>query len=231
MRFVVIEGLDGSGKSTQINLLRKYLEEKNIKHKYLHFPRTDSSFYGELVGKFLRGEFGEINQVNPYLVAMIFAGDRNDAKEMIRAWLDEGYFVLLDRYVNSNIAFQCAKLNSGLEKDKLKDWILRLEFEYNALPKPDINIFLDVPFEFTSKQLSIVRSGGDREYLNGATDIHESSLDFQKEVKDIYLSLEGQEFYKILNCSDKKGQMLGPEEIFNKIVKTVFDDEYLKNNK
>lgn len=230
MRFAVIEGLDGSGKSTQINLLRKYLEEKNIKHKYLHFPRTDSSFYGEMVGRFLRGEFGEISQVNPYLVAMIFAGDRNDAKEMIRGWLDEGYFVLLDRYVNSNIAFQCAKLNSSLEKDNLKDWILRLEFEYNALPKPDINIFLDVPFEFTSKQLTNERSGGDREYLNGATDIHESSLEFQKEVKDIYLSLKGQESYKILNCSDKMGKMLGPGEIFNKIVKTVFDDEYLKNN-
>ena len=87
MKFVVIEGLDGSGKSTQLKKLKAYLEDKEIKYKYLHFPRTDSPFFGELIAKFLRGELGDIDKVNPYLVALIYAGDRNDSKQQIEKWL------------------------------------------------------------------------------------------------------------------------------------------------
>lgn len=83
MRFTVIEGLDGSGKSTQIKLLLKHLEGKNIPFRFLHFPRTDSPIYGELISRFLRGEFGEMSTVHPYLVALIFAGDRNEAQYTI----------------------------------------------------------------------------------------------------------------------------------------------------
>ena len=150
MKFLVIEGLDGSGKSTQIRLMRNYLEERKIKYEYLHFPRTDSPVYGELIARFLRGELGDINTVNPYLIALIYAGDRNDAKELIHEWLRNGYFVLLDRYVISNIAFQCAKLHDENDRIRLKEWILNFEYNYNKLPVPDLNIFLDVPFEFTT---------------------------------------------------------------------------------
>jgi dTMP kinase len=71
---------------------------------------------------------GANNTVDPYLVALIYAGDRNDAGSMIRSWLEKDYFVLVDRYVISNIAFQCAKLKSPEEKQKLNDWIIRLEY-------------------------------------------------------------------------------------------------------
>jgi len=221
MKFAVIEGLDGSGKSTQIKLLRKHLDDNNIKHKYLHFPRAGTGVYGELVARFLRGELGDITQVNPYLVALIFAGDRDDAKEEIRKWIAEGYFVLIDRYVNSNIAFQCAKLPTLEERNQLTEWILKLEFEYNNLPVPDISLFLDVPFDFTQKQLKNQRQGDDREYLKGAVDIHEENLDFQGIVRQVYLSLEGYPDYKILNCANEAGEILKPDEIFNKIIKEL----------
>ena len=221
MRFAVIEGLDGSGKSTQIKLLQNFLKEKKIKFKYLHFPRTDSGVYGELVARFLRGELGDINQVNPYLVALIFAGDRNDTKEEIRDWIDQGYFVLLDRYVNSNIAFQCAKFKSEEEREQLKDWILKLEFEYNKLPVPDISLFLDVPFEFTTDQLKNQRKGNDRSYLQGAIDIHEEDLDFQHIVRQVYRSFEGSPGFNILNCADSAGKILAPTEIFEKIINSL----------
>jgi dTMP kinase len=223
MNFVVIEGLDGSGKSTQIKLLREYLVKQNIKHKYLHFPRTDTPVYGELIARFLRGESGDIKSVDPYLVALLYAGDRNDAKTIIKEWLMEGYFVLVDRYVNSNIAFQCAKLNSESERLQLKNWIIQLEYHYNQLPVPDLNIFLDVPFNFTENQLLKERKGEDREYLNGRADIHEADLDFQKNVREVYLSLEGKDDkYKILNCSGTNQTMLIPNKIFNSIVELIF---------
>ena len=221
MRFAVIEGLDGSGKSTQIKLLQNFLREKKIKFKYLHFPRTDSGVYGELVARFLRGELGDNDQVNPYLVALIFAGDRNDAKEEIKKWIKQGYFVLVDRYVNSNIAFQCAKLKTDKERDQLKKWIFKLEFETNQLPVPDISLFLDVPFDFTSTQLKNQRNGEDRSYLRGAIDIHEEDLDFQQTVRQVYLSLKGIPGFEILDCTDTSGNILTPKKIFDKITKSL----------
>lgn len=223
MNFAVIEGLDGSGKSTQIRLLRQELERRGIPHKYLHFPRTDAPVYGELVARFLRGELGEINSVHPYLVALIYAGDRMDAAPLIRQWMDEGYFVLADRYVISNIAFQCAKLKEGSERKKLKDWILRLEFNHNNLPVPGVNIFMDVPFSFTSSQLKGDRSGTDRDYLKGERDIHEEDLIFQSAVRDVYLSLQNEiPAYQVLNCTGAGGRMLSPDEVFEKLKRMLF---------
>ncbi len=223
MSFIVIEGLDGSGKSTQIKMLKDSFEDRGIHYHYLHFPRTESPVYGELIARFLRGGMGDINDVDPYLVALIYAGDRNGAKHLIREWLREESMILVDRYVISNIAFQCAKLQNPEESDRLKKWILHLEYEFNQLPVPELNIFLDVPFSFTSVQLKNNRSGAERDYLQGASDIHENDLNFQKRVRDIYLSLENEiQGYTILNCSDKTGKILSPEKIFNQITELIF---------
>ena len=190
MRFVVIEGLDGSGKSTQMKLLREHLEAESVPFKYLHFPRLEKGIYGDLVARFLRGEMGANDQVNPYLVALIFAGDRTDAASQIRNWMNDGYLVIVDRYVYSNIAFQCAKIEEPEESDRLRDWILEFEYGYNNLPRPDINFYLNVPIEFTRQQLNNTRDGDDRAYLKGERDIHEENMDFQERVRQVYLSLQ-----------------------------------------
>ena len=215
MNFIVIEGLDGAGKSTQIKLLRKYFSDHGHGSEYLHFPRTDSPYFGHLISRFLRGEFGSINDVDPYLVAMLYAGDRKDAAEMISRWLKQGKMVILDRYTYSNIAYQCAKLDNPEERENLKKWILELEFRHFGIPQPDINIFLDVPFMFTQKKLSKARNGNDRNYLNGLSDIHESSLDFQGRVRDIYQEVAcSDRKLRVIDCSDKSGGMLPPGDIF-----------------
>jgi dTMP kinase len=222
MNFFVVEGLDGSGKSTQIELLKDYFLKKKIPYKYLHFPRTDYGVFGELIARFLRGELGDINHVHPYLVALIYAGDRKDATGLIRQWLEEKYTVLLDRYVYSNIAFQCAKIEKQSERQKLKEWIYHLEYEYFKIPKPDLSLFLDVPIAFTEKKLSDDRTGSDRHYLKGAKDIHEESIEFQKRVRDVYLwQVSEEERFKLVNCHDKEGEMLPPGEIFDKILTTL----------
>ncbi|MEZ5001024.1 MAG: thymidylate kinase [Bacteroidales bacterium] len=180
MSLIVIEGLDGAGKSTQIKLLQDFLMSVKTEYRYIHFPRTDAPYFGELITRFLRGEFGSLDQVDPYLVAMLYAGDRRDAAQMIKDWLNSGVFVLLDRYAYSNIAYQCAKIKDPAAREQLKSWILKLEFEHFSIPVPALNIFLDVPLSFTENKLKSGRSGEDRSYLNGSNDIHESNKCFKE---------------------------------------------------
>ena len=222
MKFFVIEGVDGAGKSTQIKMLREFFTNKGYSCEYMHFPRTEAPYFGELIARFLRGEFGTLNEVDPYLVAMLYAGDRKDASEIIGKWLRDGKVVLLDRYTYSNIAYQCAKLPEEKSQAELMKWILLLEFNHFAIPRPDLNIFLDVPFAFTEKKLSNARTGDDRSYLNGTRDIHEESLGFQKKVRDIYLRVaQNDDRLALIDCSNKNGVMLSPHEIFSLIVKIL----------
>ncbi len=218
MAFIVIEGLDGAGKSTQVDLLTKYLQSAGKNVEYVHFPTGNSEIFGEMINRFLRGEFGGIDQVDPYLVSLLFAGDRYNVAPVINGWLNEGKFVINDRYVYSNIGFQCAKIKDDCEKKKLFDWIFNLEFNYFKIPRPDLNIFLDVPFSFTEKRLVENRTGKDREYLNGKTDIHEANLDFQKKVRETYLdAVKVDNRIVRIDCSEN-GEMLPAEKISAKII-------------
>lgn len=215
---VVLEGLDGAGKSTQVKKLRKYLEELSGTLEYIHFPRYDAPVYGDLISRFLRGGFGSNEAVHPQLVALLFAEDRHGAAPVIKKKLEEGCNVLLDRYVYSNIAYQCAKLRNTEEAERLRDWIFCTEYGDFGLPKPDLNIFLDVPIGFVESKLQSQRGGADREYLEGGQDIHEADIEFQRRVRDIYreqCKLDPK-FIRI-DCSDEYGQMLPPGSIFAKI--------------
>ena len=224
MSFIVVEGLDGSGKSTQMGLLREYLDNIDKPFLYLHFPRLEEGIYGKLIARFLRGEMGAINQVDPYLVALIFAGDRADASQIIREWINDGNLVILDRYVYSNIAFQCAKIEEAEKQNKLRDWILDLEFNYNKIPRPDVSLFLDVPMNFINDRLNSNRKGGDRDYLKGIKDIHEESLPFQEKVRDVYLSLQKYvDDLQIINCQGRNGEMKPADVIFELIRERIND--------
>ena len=227
MNLFVIEGVDGAGKSTQIKLLKDFFSKKGYDCEYMHFPRTETPYFGELIARFLRGEFGSLNEVDPYLVAMLYAGDRKDTSSIINSWLTDGKIVLLDRYTYSNIAYQCAKLNEVSSQEKLMHWILSLEFNHFAIPVPDINIFLDVPFAFTEKNLTKSRTGNDRNYLNGNRDIHEESMVFQKKVREIYLRVsETDDHLAVIDCSSSNGAILAPSVIFELIIK-VFNERKL----
>ena len=222
MPFIVLEGLDGAGKSTQLNKLISFIDEKGARYEYLHFPRFDAPFYGDLIARFLRGEFGAADQVSPWLVALLFAGDRAEAAGMMQQWLDEGKFVLTDRFVYSNIAYQCAKVSDKTERDRLADWILDLEYRFNKIPRPDVSLFLDVPFHFTESRLSEVRDGEDRSYLEGGRDIHESSLELQKRVRQVYLEKASEDpGLKVIDCSDGNGAIDTPDNNFLKILNEI----------
>ncbi len=220
--FIVLEGLAGAGTSTQIKMLTAWLEEHGREVRYLHFPRFDAPVYGDLIARFLRGEFGGVDEVNPYLVALLYAGDRADAATQIRDWQSEGSVVIVDRYVYSNVGYQCAKVEDAARRAELKKWILTTEFEQFAIPKPDLSLFLDVPFEFTERKLTEAREGEDREYLRGGRDIHESSLSLQQSVREVYLSAACEdENFAVVDCAGDDGTMASAEVIFGRIMEKV----------
>lgn len=218
MSFIVLEGLDGAGKSTQVKMIREYLELQGQVVEYLHFPRFDTPVFGDMIARFLRGEFGSADTVNPYLVALLYAQDRADAAAKINEWLAQGRYVLIDRYVYSNIGYQCAKIADSCERGQLRDWILNLEYDHFKIPRPEVSLFLDVPFSFTRKKLTEERSGDDRDYLGGAEDIHEKSLDLQAAVRQVYIDAAAEsDELKIVSCADETGAMASAATIFSRI--------------
>ena len=220
--FIVLEGLDGAGKSTQIKMLRDMIASRGIATEYVHFPRFDAPIYGDLIARFLRGELGSLEQVNPYIVALLYAGDRADMAAQIRSWIASGKVVIADRYVYSNIGYQCAKIADAAARKQLKEWILNLEYDYNRIPRPDVSLFLDVPFDFTVQKLTAAREGDDRNYLKGGADIHEASLSLQESVRRVYLdAAQSDDNLRVVDCGDSDGKMASPDQIFERIKECV----------
>jgi dTMP kinase len=221
-KFIVLEGLDGSGKSTQLSLLQRYCEAQSITFRTVHFPRLDTAPYGKMIAEFLRGEYGKIRNVHPRLVALLFAGDRKDFASTIENWLMEGHLVIADRYVFSNIAFQCAKCVNATEKQALAEWILELEFGYNALPKPDLSLLLQLPASTAVSAVYQDEARNDRAYLDGTADIHESSASFQHAVEQEYEGLvQRREDFVQVACCDVNGNRLGPDDLHASILKEL----------
>ena len=221
-KIITIEGLDGSGKSTQIDLLIGRLSELGVKYKFIHFPMLNKGEYGKLIAEYLRGELGSLEHVHPKLVALLFAEDRNEHKATLNEWLKEGYLIIMDRYVNSNIAFQCAKTADRSDKAALKKWILDFEFNHNDLPNPDLSFFLNVPFSHIESSLKSTRTGADRDYLNGKRDIHEDSLELQRNVYNEYLELlEQQPNFHDIECFGSDENWLTTNEIHETIFEKI----------
>ena len=216
-RFIVLEGLDGTGKSTQIKLLQEFFTKKSLSTYFIHFPRTnnESEIFGEMIAKFLRGDYGDIDSVHPELVALIYAADRYNASDLIKQKITNNQNVIADRYVFSNIAYQCAKIKNSKERTELAENIFKLEYEYFKIPKPDLSIFLHVPINFVEEKLTDSRECEERNYLQGKADIHEKSIDFQKSVENVYLdackTMPNELQY--LNCINSDGKMMSVEQI------------------
>ncbi|MCL5784813.1 MAG: dTMP kinase [Patescibacteria group bacterium] len=206
-QLIVIDGIDGSGKTTQVNLLAEYLEQQKIPHEVISFPRYQDNIYGRLIKRYLEGEFGEISQVNPYLMALAYAGDRALAKPEIEKWLEEGKVVLANRYVSASFAHMSANLPEE-KRQEFIDWLEDLEYRTNGMPKEDLTILLKVDPEAGQKNV----------FVKNQPDIHEDNLKHLEEASKIYLSLAKKENnWYVVNCM-KDGQMRSPQDIHQELV-------------
>ncbi|MCL4364192.1 hypothetical protein M1328_03070 [Patescibacteria group bacterium] len=216
-KLIVVEGIDGSGKETQANLLIDYLKSNKISTSLFDFPQYHKTFFGDFIGRFLNGEFGNISNINPYLAAFPYAGDRWQAKELIEDSLKKNAITVCNRYTPS-VAYQMAKLtNDG--KQHFLNWTEKLEYGIFKIPKEDLVIFLNVPYKFAFK---LIEGKAKRNYLKGKLkDQYEENVSYLKEVEKIYgwLNKRKNNWVKI-DCLEK-GKILNRQQIHLKIVASL----------
>lgn len=206
---IVIEGIDGSGKTTQIDLLAKALVEKKIPYEVISFPRYGDNIYAELVARYLEGEFGTIAQVNPYLISLAFAGDRLLAKPEIEKWLNESKIVLANRYISANKAHMGAHL-TGDQREEFISWLDVLEYQTHQMPREDLTILLSVDPKTGQKNLA-----------SRLPDLHEENIKHLEEANKIYLELSKQENnWHVIDCM-RDSQMRSPEDIHQELLRVL----------
>src|SRR5579864_9407890 len=140
---IALEGIDGSGKQTQARLLASELKSRGYQVLSTGFPQY-GSWFGNMVGQFLNGELGALEAVDPHFTALLYAGDRFEAKAKIEAALNEGKIVLVDRYIGSNLAHQTARA-APEKRAEFRKWIEHLEYDIYDLPREDLILYLRVP--------------------------------------------------------------------------------------
>ncbi len=217
-KLIVFEGGDGSGKTTQAKMLVDYLTKNNLRVKYMDFPRYYNSFHGKTVARFLRGEFGKINEVSPYLVSLAYALDRESAKDEMINFLKDGGYIVANRYATSSMAHQSAKLKDKKKRDEFLQWLNELEYKVNKIPKENIVIYLYVPWKIS---LGLTNTKKNRRYLNGKKlDIQEENIEYRKVVEKIYLDFSTRYDWIKINCISN-GKLLSRETIHKKIIASL----------
>ncbi|MDB5345721.1 MAG: tmk [Schlesneria sp.] len=186
---VAIEGIDGSGKGTQAACLLDSLRAEGTRCQLFSFPRYRDTQFGAKIGDFLNGRFGNLDQVSPFLVSLLFAGDRFESRQLLVDAIRDNDIVLCDRYVASNIAHQAAKV-VGEERTELIRWIQYVEHQLYGLPQADCTLFLDVPVQHATQLIALKAQ---RAYTDRAADLQEADSAYLQKVHDVYtlLAAEG----------------------------------------
>lgn len=209
MKIISFEGIDGTGKTTQINLLNQYLVDKGFTVNVRSYPVYDS-FFGKEIGNQLSGKDTEHN-IDPKSMALWYAMDRwKDRKDFIET--DEKTdILLLNRYTLSNMVYQVIRAG---DSDSLALWIEELEHNVLQLPRPDLYLIFDLPFELALKNN---KSKGKREYIDSEIDIYEKDIKLQTKARELYLRYGmRQKNANVIECFSGE-EMISIENIFNSV--------------
>jgi len=205
---IVFEGIDGAGKRTQVALLAAAIAKRNIPCETISFP-VYQTFFGRLIERYLGGEFGPLDQVDPHFSAMLFAGDRLKQKERLVAALDEGKTLLADRYVASNLAHQGARVPPA-ERGVFLDWLRKLEYGAYELPAEDLVLYLRIDPNDAQARALLRRAGPAG---RGGGDLHESDLKHLSAAAALYDELARADHWITIDCVEPAtGRPRSPEE-------------------
>lgn len=214
-KLIVIEGTDGSGKSTQFRLLTQRLEQEQVAFQKLVFPQY-SEESSALIRMYLGGEFGDKpSDVNAYAASAFYAVDRYASyKKVWGQWYEQGGLVLSDRYTTSNAVHQASKEPAERRGEFLK-WLYEFEYDRLGLPRPDLVIYLDVPTDFTERLLR-----GREQQTCTKADIHEKDTAYLTVCRETGRAAAKYYGWKVINCV-KDGQMRPLEDIHQEIYQAV----------
>lgn len=194
---IVIEGLDGSGKSTQVELLREYLIENSYDIEQIKLPDYENPS-STLVKMYLKGDFGTNPQdVNAYAASTFYAVDRYASfNNKWKKHYESGTIILADRYTTSNAAHQMVKLKKE-DWDEYLEWLEELEYKKIGIPKPSVVIYLDMPIEISQKLMTSRYKGNEKE-----KDVHECNVQYLKDCRVAALYAADKLGWKVIECSD-----------------------------
>ena len=214
-KLIVIEGTDGSGKSTQFKLLTQRLENEHHTFQRLVFPQY-SEPSSALIRMYLGGEFGtKPSDVNAYAASAFYAVDRYASfKKVWGQWYEDGGLIVSDRYTTSNAVHQASKVPPSEQKDFLK-WLYDFEYNKLGLPAPDLVIYLDVPTDFTEAMMR--RREAD---TNTHADIHELDLEYLATCRRTGKAAAEYYGWTVIQCVEK-GQMRSIEDIHEEIYRHI----------
>lgn len=219
-KLIVITGPDGCGKATQTKLLRDKLEKTGYKTESIDFPQYNNNFFGEMVGRYLSGEFGHASALNPFLASMLYAGDRFESMEKINNWLKyEKKIVVCDRYTGDNFLHQGSKFSNEVERNNFFNWLEELEYKVYKAVMADMTLYLNVPLEISLKLLEEKSAKERKSYTGGKTDGHENKKHLSR-VRKISAGLIKKFGWVKINC-DSKRRLLPPDQINEKIWEKV----------
>ena len=216
-RLIAVEGIDGSGKRTQIDLLRGAIAGGGNSVYSTAFPQYDS-WFGKMVGQFLNGELGPLEAVDPHFTALLYAGDRFAARPKIETALDEGKIVLIDRYIGSNLAHQTARV-APEKRAEFQRWIEHLEYNIYELPPEDLILYLRVP---PAEAQKLVAQKTQRSYTSAKQDLQEASLRHLQDAAAMYDQLARSTPWVTIECFDSAGGAMRPvKEIAREVLAAV----------
>jgi dTMP kinase len=217
-KFIVLEGIDGSGKRTQLEMMTRAFAACRIASTQISFPRYDG-FFGKLVAKFLNGEFGPLDTVDPHFSALLYAGDRWEARPAMQADLAAGRTLLADRYIASNLAHQGARAPREMRQEFLA-WLKQLEYQVYALPVEDLVVYLRVP---PAEAQRLVGEKAQRDYTKLRRDLQESDLAHLQAASEVYDELAQQPNWVRVECYDAAARSLRPPDEIHKEVMAAIE--------
>ena len=220
-KLIVIDGTDGSGKATQVELLVKRLRKEGRKIQIIDFPEYYSNFFGAFIGHCLSEQYYNFVKIHPKIASVLYAADRFESKEKIEKWLKEGYIVIANRYASANQIHQGGKIANTKKREAFIKWLAEMEYETFKIPKPDAIFYLSVPIPIVLKLIKERNKGSGRKYLGKKKDVHEKDVRFLENSRKSALWLaKTQKGWIKIDCVPN-GQMDTRENIHAKIYEKI----------
>lgn len=220
-KLIVIDGTDGSGKATQVELLAKRLKKEGYKVKVADFPEYYDNFFGKFIGHCLTEQYYNFINTHPKIASVLYAADRHESKEKMEKWLNAGYIILSNRYVSANQIHQGGKIKDSRKRAKFIEWLDEMEYKVFKIPRPNMVFYLNLPMSIILRLIDERNKNTKRGYASKKKDILEGNIDYLKNSRNSALWLAKREKgWEKIDCAEK-GEILSREAIHEQIYAKV----------